>query len=115
MNDIGNAYYAYPVSPTLVPKIHIDPSLDGHSSSFRWVPRENLFYIIWDTGCTVSISLDARNFIGQIEPTSSDIRVNGLGRARVQGRGTVEWVIIDSHGAIFTSCTKAFYVPSAPI
>ena len=72
--------------------------------------------IVFDTGCSVSISPHLEDFIGPLEKLeNATIRGVGNVKHRIEGVGMVEWTVYDMNGEVFTIRTRAFYVPSSDI
>jgi hypothetical protein len=73
--------------------------------------------IVFDTGCSVSITPHRKDFIGKLQKPMCPT-IKGVGKEahhRIEGFGIVEWTIYDANGFEFTIRTHAYYVPSADI
>ena len=71
------------------------------------------FPVIWDTGASVCVSPDKRDFITYQE--SPDINeVKGLGgkRSTVIGQGMISWAVHDVNGTLHELRLKAYHVPT---
>jgi hypothetical protein len=72
--------------------------------------------IVFDTGCSVSITPHLSDFIGPLmKPKCSTIKGVGNAHHQIKGYGLVEWTKFDLHGYEFTIRTYAYHVPSADI
>ena len=83
------------------------------TDTFNCLPTEDVFTIVWDTGCSRSITPDVRDFVDGPHPVPSNSKVLGFGNAAVSGIGTVEWVILDDNHQPYTIKTSALLVPAA--
>ena len=90
------------------------PPTFSHDSFSRLQPKD-FFTFVWDTGCSRSISPDARDFVQGIQPVVAGSRVQGFGNAAIQGKGLVEWVVLDDSKRPYTIRTMALLVPSARV
>ena len=72
--------------------------------------------IVFDTGCSVSITPFQGDFVGIIQPCKVS-HINGVGNTthKIAGVGVVEWSIYDANGEEFVIQTAAYYVPSSDI
>ena len=70
--------------------------------------------VIFDTGATISVSPDIKDFISYDE-----VKVPGLtnitGTSPVQCRGDVKWILYDDKGFPHEIVTKAYFVPTAKV
>ena len=85
------------------------------SSSYRNMINASRFSLIWDTGASISISPNKRDFIKLSNP---DNRITLLGISKglkVQGQGIVRWNLIDESGAIRPLEVPALYVPNCKV
>ena len=72
--------------------------------------------IVFDSGCSVSISPNKDDFIGLLgKPDCDAIKGVGNNSHPIEGFGLLEWRVYDMHGQEFTITTYAYYVPSADI
>ena len=70
------------------------------------------FSVIWDSGASVTISPDKRDFVGTISPPSTITQLNGIAKGlRIEGEGKVHWSFHDSSGKLRTLELPAYYVP----
>ena len=71
--------------------------------------------IVIDTGCSLSLTPFAEDFVSKIRPCSVK-ELRGIGnKVAVKGKGWVEWRVRDVWGHIVVIKTEAYYVPSAKI
>ena len=77
--------------------------------------KETDLPIVFDTGCSLSVSPFKSDFVGDLEePDVNDMR--GLSDSvKVCGMGSVEWVVRDANGNVGTIRTRAYYIPQATI
>ena len=72
--------------------------------------------IIWDSGCTTSISFCKDDFVGEIQEAPIGLKIQGIAKGLyVKGIGHVAWSVIDSNGMLRTIKVPAFYVPSSSV
>ena len=71
-------------------------------------------HIIFDTGATVSVSPDLRDFLDYTKASSASI--SNITRNRtVLGQGTVAWKIYDDKGTQIDIKVQAYYVPTKKV
>ncbi len=77
---------------------------------------QSTFGVMWDSGASMSITHDIRDFVGKITPAPWIKKLSGLAKGMViKGVGTVAWTFIDVHGRLRTIYTTAYYVPKSPV
>ena len=70
--------------------------------------------VVFDSGCTISISPYEEDFIGKLKPIKKTI--TGLtSTVEVEGEGTVLWIFYDDYGVIRHVKVKAYFIPSSPV
>ena len=70
--------------------------------------------VIWDSGATACISNDRTHFVGEIQPNTNRLKLEGIGsNLPIEGIGHVSWSFEDIHGALRTMRLPAYYVPKA--
>ena len=75
--------------------------------------HEDTFSLIWDSGASMCITGDKRDFIDAIQPISgAKIRgiVSGLS---IKGYGHVQWSVLDNKGKLRHLKLPAYYIPKA--
>ena len=73
--------------------------------------------IVWDTGASMSITPDSRDFIGQTAEHST-VMVQGIGGGRglrAYGIGWIRWYIPDDRGGVRCIQIRGYHVPDAPM
>ena len=71
--------------------------------------------VVFDTGCSFSVTPFESDFVTDIEPTEVKELVGLTDKVMIQGVGTVEWPIRDVFGQIGVLRMEAYYVPTASI
>ena len=125
-NGIPERHFALMTSPAaraFFANGDIPAYLQGLVSTFRAAltgtsvheeDKVKLYRIIWDSGCTKSISPCKEDFVGPIEPAPWGLQIQGIASGlRVKGIGHVAWSVVDKTGMLRTIKVPAFYVPSA--
>ena len=70
--------------------------------------------MVFDSGCTISITPFKEDFVGDISPVRNTI--TGLSSTvEVEGEGTCVWSFYDDYGVIQHIKIKAYYIPSSPV
>jgi hypothetical protein len=70
--------------------------------------------IIWDTGASISITMDKRDFVGPIERPGLITSVKGLSSGlTIEGKGYVMWAVEDELGNLRCFKIRAYLVPKA--
>ena len=70
--------------------------------------------VVFDTGATISVSPDIRDFIKYDEVPMTGI-TNITGHSSVRGKGTVKWIIYDDDGFPHEIVTEGYFVPDAKV
>ena len=70
--------------------------------------------VIFDSGATISVSPDIRDFIEYEEIATAGI-TNITGQSSVRGRGKVKWLLYDDKGVAHEIITEAYFVPDAKV
>ena len=85
------------------------------SSSQSKTNKEWTFPVVWNSGASVCITHDRKDFI-QFSPKSNLQQLNSVGGGHaVNGEGLVLWSVIDSKGMLRHLKVKAYYVPSSKV
>ena len=72
--------------------------------------------VIWDSGCSVSVSHDKNDFVGELSPPPLYIKLTGLAKGlNIAGVGHVAWSVLDTKGMLRTLKLPAYYVPKSPV
>ena len=71
--------------------------------------------IVFDTGASVSISNDSKDFVTWDSSPTVPTLQGITSTATVQGSGVVRWVVRDDNGKEHTIETKAYFVPNAKV
>ena len=73
---------------------------------------KNIFQVIWDSGASVSVTNDKKDFIN-FSSSAPHGSVSGVGGSttKVKGYGTVRWAFHDEDGLLREIETKAYYIP----
>jgi len=70
--------------------------------------------VIFDTGASLSITMDRSDFCGDITPTATDLYLGGLGsNMKIEGMGPVRWTFLNTDGSEVSIRMQCYYVPSA--
>ena len=70
----------------------------------------DLFFIIVDSGASLSISPHKSDFVGTIQKV--DLRLGGIANGMIiEGKGKVEWSFVTQNGRTLTIKTLCYYVP----
>lgn len=78
------------------------------------MPKHATFAVIWDSGASLSVSPDERDFVGPMTKPAIWTRLKGLAKGLVvQGQGHVLWAVLDTTGMLRLLKVPAFYVPRA--
>jgi hypothetical protein len=74
------------------------------------------FNVIWDSGASISISNDKRDFVGKIKKPGMITQLKGIAKGlRIEGQGHVIWVMHDANGYLRKVKVPAFYVPKCRV
>jgi hypothetical protein len=69
--------------------------------------------VIWDSGASVSISLDQADFVGPIDESPNE-RLSGLtDGVAIAGCGHVVWSFLDTMGMLQMLKLPAYYIPAS--
>ena len=75
------------------------------------MPASATFPVIWDSGASISISFDRKDFVGPIQAPGTITQLQGIAKGlRIEGQGHVEWSIIDTFGELRTIRVPAYLV-----
>ena len=75
------------------------------------MPASATFLVIWDSGASISISFDRKDFVGPIQAPGTITQLQGIAKGlRIEGQGHVEWSIIDTFGELRTIRVPAYLV-----
>ena len=76
--------------------------------------KQSEYPIIWDTGASISITMDRGDFVGPIEQPGFITSVTGLSNGlRIEGKGHVMWAFEDENGHLRCIKIRAYLVPKA--
>ena len=88
-----------------------DIILQHPSACIAAMDNDDTFSIIWDSGASMCISGDKRDFIGKITPVKNAV-VNGIvSGLKIEGTGRVRWSLLDVEGKLRHLVLPAYYVP----
>jgi hypothetical protein len=74
------------------------------------------FNVIWDSGASISISHDKRDFVGEIKKPGLITQLKGIAKGlRIEGQGHVIWVMHDANGYLRKVKVPAFFVPKCRV
>ena len=75
------------------------------------IDSSSSFAVIWDSGATVCITNDPKDFVDGMQPPGAITKVKGLAKGlSIKGRGYVTWVVVDTAGKLRRLKVKAYYV-----
>jgi hypothetical protein len=77
--------------------------------------RTNEMPIVFDTGCSMSVSPLRQDFIGELEESPTDSLQGLKSKVKVVGIGRVIWTIFDLNGITRTIKTRAYFIPEGNI
>ena len=101
--------------------------LDGLGISVTKTPHSNLseaylsnndnseLPIVFDTGCSLSVTPYEGDFITALEEPDVDVMKGLSDTVAIKGVGMVQWTVRDYHGIVGTIITRAYLVPQASI
>ena len=102
------AHIAHATPPSILERV----ALLAPSRFRSMIDSNAAFSVIWDSGASVTISPDKRDFVGAISPPSTITKLNGIAKGlRIEGEGKVHWSFHDSSGKLRTLELPAYYVP----
>ena len=105
--DALHAFQAV-LPPSVVNQALLAPTKPEHAP-----PDAPTYPIIWDSGCTLSVSPCRDDFQGRIEPMQSHYKVKGFSKDEtIKGIGTICWTVTDETGGLRTLKLPALYVPA---
>ena len=98
------------LQPAPTPTALLSPSLYRQSMKNQ---QKDSFPVIWDTGASICVSPDRRDFVSYT--TNVDLtNVRGMsGNSAVRGQGQVHWSILDDNGNMRHFNLKAYHIPSS--
>jgi hypothetical protein len=74
------------------------------------------FYIVWDTGASMSCSPDKNDFDESMDEVSGPKYLEGIGAGlKIAGKGYVLWAVHDDHGTLRHLKIPAYYAPGLKI
>ena len=77
--------------------------------------KEACFSVIWDSGATITISNNPKDFVGKIRKPSVWQRLTGIARGlKIEGEGEVLWAMMGTDGRLRLLKLPALYIPSSP-
>ena len=72
--------------------------------------------MIVDSGASVCISHDRRDFVGPITKPGVITKLQGIAKGlKIEGQGHVLWTFHDAHGQLRSLKLPAYYVPSCKV
>ena len=86
-------------------------------SRFRsTLPKQSTFSVIWDSGASMSITHDKRDFVGPLKPPGLQTQLKGIAKGlRIEGHGHVLWAMHDAEGMLRLIKLPAYYVPKSKV
>ena len=88
-------------------------ALNAPSKLRSLLSSEAWFKVIWDSGATISVSFDKKDFHGALRKPSVWRRLTGIARGlKIEGEGEVMWSVVGKDGMIRTLKLPALYVPN---
>ena len=110
------AHSSWPLGTTWFPSTALDTAVEHmrvyHNPTTN--PDADLPIVI-DSGASISITPNIRDFIGKIEPCKMTALTGLTNTTPVVGRGIVHWDVVDIFGVTRAIKTTAYYVPDATI
>ena len=89
---------------------------NGKALAYNNCSHQPITPIVFDTGCSLSITPFKEDFISHIlKPECSQIKGVGAATHPIKGVGLVKWLIYDMYGKEFVITTQAYLVPSSDI
>ena len=80
------------------------------------LPKNASYPIIWDSGASLSISPNKKDFVGPYTKATTALRVKGLANGlRIEGRGHVLWSVLDVKGQLRMLKVPAYHVPGSRV
>ncbi|MCK7498622.1 MAG: hypothetical protein MZW92_54390 [Comamonadaceae bacterium] len=78
------------------------------------LPKHSTFSVIWDSGASMSITPDKRDFVGPLKSPGLKTKLQGIAKGlRIEGHGHVMWAMHDSEGMLRLIKLPAYYVPKS--
>lgn len=75
------------------------------------IPFDSSLSVIWDSGASITISPDKRDFVGKVVKPSTMTQLKGIAKGlRIEGEGRVCWSFHDTNGQLRTLELPAYYV-----
>ena len=122
--DLSDPVFRHGISTTVRHDLHRAAAFAAHLESSTNVVMSNAkacqaamshddtFSLIWDSGASMCITGDRRDFTGTIQPLNGQVSgiTNGL---RIKGFGTVKWSLLDNQGKLRHLDLPAYYIPKA--
>lgn len=94
------------VSPSMNVALHA-PSRFRNALS-----QDATFSVIWDSGASVTISPNKKDFVGPITSPSTITQLKGIAKGlRIEGQGQVRWSVHNTSGGLRHLTLPAYYVP----
>jgi hypothetical protein len=72
-----------------------------HSTHCFWefLPKTAIFPVIWDSGASISITPDRKDFVGPFNTPDHITQLQGIAKGlRIEGQGHVLWTMQDTLG-----------------
>ena len=76
------------------------------------VGDSNVFDVVWDSGASLSVTNDRRDFTS-FKPLRIPVVTVGRTDTKTSGIGIVKYDVINTNGELHTITSKAFYIPQA--
>ena len=75
------------------------------------MPEASTFPVIWDSGASISITHDRKDFVGTIKAPGPITQLQGIAKGlRIEGQGHVMWSMLDTFGNIRMIKVPAYLV-----
>ena len=88
-----------------------DVILQHPSACMAAMEKDDTFSVIWDSGASMCISGDKRDFIGKIKPLANVVVKGIVSGLKIEGMGHVRWSVLDTEGKLRHLKLPAYYVP----
>ena len=88
-----------------------DVILQHPSACMAAMNSDDTFSVIWDSGASMCISGDKRDFIGKVKPLSNAVVKEIISGLKIERIGRVRWSVLDTEGKLQHLMLPAYYVP----
>ena len=80
------------------------------------IPKESQHPVIWDSGASISISSDRKDFVGQYQKVPASVKLQGLAKGlHIAGQGHVMWAFHDADGQLRAIKVPAYHAPACRV